>query len=107
MSRGKGCCCGSPGRACRRRIPDVIEEIRGEGLMQGIKLRVPDADFAAAARAEKLIVIPAGDNVVRMLPPLVISEDEIARRRLTPSRNAACALFRGAGHRRAAQGPEA
>jgi acetylornithine/N-succinyldiaminopimelate aminotransferase len=71
--------------------PDVIAEIRGEGLMQGIKLRVPNADFASAARAEKLIVIPAADNVVRIIPPLIVSEDEIREgvRRL----GAACAHF--------------
>lgn len=57
--------------------PEVIAEIRGEGLMQGVKLKVPNIDFAAAARAEKLIVIPAGENVVRILPPLVVSDEEI------------------------------
>ena len=59
--------------------------------MQGLRLRVPNADFAAAARAEKLIVIPAADNVVRILPPLIVSDDEIreAVRRL----GAACGHF--------------
>ena len=67
----------------------VIEEIRGEGLMVGLKLKVPPADFAEAALAEKILVIPAGDNVVRVLPPLVVTEEEIAEgvRRL----DAACA----------------
>ena len=60
------------------RHPGVIEEIRGEGLMVGVKLKVPPADFAGAALAEKLLVIPAGDNVVRLLPPLVVTEEEIA-----------------------------
>ncbi|WP_413991960.1 aspartate aminotransferase family protein [Labrys okinawensis] len=59
------------------RFPDVIEEIRGEGLMLGIKGRVTPAEFAAALRAEKLVAIPAGDNVVRLLPPLIITEEEI------------------------------
>ncbi len=57
--------------------PDVIAEIRGEGLMQGVKLKVPNGDFAAEARAAKLIVIPAADNVVRILPPLIVSDAEI------------------------------
>jgi acetylornithine/N-succinyldiaminopimelate aminotransferase len=57
--------------------PDIVVEIRGEGLIQGVKLTVPPADFAAAARDKKLIVIPAGDNVVRILPPLIVSDDEI------------------------------
>ena len=56
--------------------PKIIELVRGEGLMLGIKLRVNNGDFAAAARAEHLLVIPAGDNVVRLLPPLVIGEAE-------------------------------
>jgi acetylornithine/N-succinyldiaminopimelate aminotransferase len=59
------------------RFPNVIEEIRGEGLMLGVKTRVPPADFVAALRAEKLVAIPAGDNVVRLLPPLIIKDDEI------------------------------
>jgi acetylornithine/N-succinyldiaminopimelate aminotransferase len=69
--------------------PRVIEEIRGEGLMVGVKLKIAPADFASAALAEKLLVIPAGDNVVRLLPPLVVTEEEIAEsvRRL----DAACA----------------
>ncbi len=71
------------------RWPTVIEEIRGEGLMTGLKTRLPNTDFAAAAREEKLLTIPAGDNVVRLLPPLIIGEDETleAVRRL----DAACA----------------
>ncbi|MDB5594789.1 MAG: acetylornithine and succinylornithine aminotransferase [Hyphomicrobiales bacterium] len=56
----------------------VVELVRGEGLMIGIKLRVNNADFAAAARAEHLLVIPAGDNVVRLLPPLVIAENDVS-----------------------------
>ena len=67
----------------------VIEEIRGEGLMVGLRLKVPPANFAEAALTQKILVIPAGDNVVRLLPPLVVTEEEIAEgvRRL----DAACA----------------
>ncbi|HEX9168932.1 MAG TPA: aspartate aminotransferase family protein [Roseiarcus sp.] len=67
----------------------VIEEVRGEGLLIGLKLKVPPASFAEEALKQKLLVIPAGDNVVRILPPLVASDDEIAEgvRRL----DAACA----------------
>jgi acetylornithine/N-succinyldiaminopimelate aminotransferase len=60
------------------RYGNVIVEIRGEGLMLGIALRVPVNDFAAAAQAEGLIVIPAADNVARLLPPLIVGEKEIA-----------------------------
>jgi acetylornithine/N-succinyldiaminopimelate aminotransferase len=60
------------------RYAEVILEIRGEGLMLGIALRVSVDAFAAAARAEGLIVIPAAENVARLLPPLIIGEGEIA-----------------------------
>ena len=56
----------------------VIEEVRGEGLMAGLKLKVPPATFADAALERKLLLIPAGDNVVRVLPPLVVTGEEIA-----------------------------
>ncbi len=61
--------------------------------MLGSRLRVAVADFVAAARAEKIIVIPAGDNVARVLPPLIIDEEEIAEglKRLA----AACGRFEG------------
>ncbi len=57
---------------------EVIEEVRGEGLLVGLKLKVPPADFAQAALAKKILVIPAGDNVVRIMPPLVVTDEEIA-----------------------------
>jgi acetylornithine/N-succinyldiaminopimelate aminotransferase len=60
------------------RYPSLIEEIRGEGLMFGVKTRIPNGDFAAAARAEGLLTVLAGDNVVRLLPPLIIDESDIA-----------------------------
>jgi len=60
------------------RHPQVIEEVRGEGLMIGLKLKVPAAGFAALARNHRLLTIPAGDAVVRLLPPLVISDDELS-----------------------------
>ncbi len=89
---------GQLGLALRQRLaelkdgrPAIIEEVRGEGLMVGIKLKVPPADFAEAALAQRILVIPAGDNVVRLVPPLVVTEEEIAEgvRRL----DAACAAL--------------
>ncbi len=59
------------------RYPDIIEDIRGEGLMLGIKTRVPNGEFAAAARTEHVLTVPAGDNVVRILPPLTVTADEV------------------------------
>ncbi len=56
--------------------PDVFEEVRGEGLMLGIKCKVPNMDVIAAGYEQQLLTVPGGDNVVRILPPLVVSEDE-------------------------------
>ena len=55
----------------------IVSEIRGVGLMLGIALRIPVNDFAAAARAEGILVIPAAENVARLLPPLIVGEEEI------------------------------
>ena len=59
------------------RFPDIIGEIRGTALMTGLRLNVPNADFVAATRAQHLLCIPAGDNVVRLYPPLTISEADL------------------------------
>ncbi len=63
--------------ALKDQYPNVIAEVRGEGLLLGLKLNVTNTDFAVAARAEHMLVIPAGENVVRLLPPLIIDEPEI------------------------------
>src|SRR6202035_4134987 len=55
----------------------VIEEVRGEGLLIGMRAAVPMAQLVDALRAEKLLTVGAGENVVRLLPPLVVSEAEI------------------------------
>ena len=60
------------------RHPGIIKEIRGEGLFMGVKTSVPPGEFAAAARAERLLTIPAGDNVTRLMPPLIVTEDELS-----------------------------
>ena len=58
--------------------PDLVEEVRGQGLLTGIKVKVQPADVVKAAIAEKLLVVGASDNVVRLLPPLNIADEEIA-----------------------------
>jgi acetylornithine/N-succinyldiaminopimelate aminotransferase len=58
--------------------PSVISEVRGEGLLVGVRAGVPAGELVDALRAEKMIAVAAGDNVVRLLPPLIISEQEIA-----------------------------
>lgn len=59
------------------RHPSIIAEVRGEGLMLGLQAAIPNADLINFLRAEKLLTIPAGDNVVRLYPPLTVSEEEI------------------------------
>jgi acetylornithine/N-succinyldiaminopimelate aminotransferase len=61
----------------RDRYPDIITEVRGEGLLIGLKAGVPNGDLVAALRDEKLLTVAAGDNVVRLLPPLIIGEAEV------------------------------
>jgi acetylornithine/N-succinyldiaminopimelate aminotransferase len=60
------------------RYPAIIAELRGEGLLVGLRLLVPVAELVDALRAERMITVAAGDNVVRLLPPLIVSEQEIA-----------------------------
>jgi acetylornithine/N-succinyldiaminopimelate aminotransferase len=60
------------------RYPSIISEVRGEGLLVGVRAVVPAGELVDALRAEKMIAVAAGDNVVRLLPPLIISESEIA-----------------------------
>lgn len=55
----------------------VFEEVRGKGLMLGLKCRVPVADVLAANYAEHLLTVPAADNVLRLLPPLNISDSDM------------------------------
>ncbi len=58
--------------------PQVFEEVRGSGLMLGLKCKVVNADVVASGYAQKVLVVPAADNVVRILPPLNIGEGEIS-----------------------------
>jgi acetylornithine/N-succinyldiaminopimelate aminotransferase len=58
--------------------PNEITEVRGMGLMLGARVTTPNGEVVAACRKEGLLTVPAGDNVVRFLPPLIISEAEIA-----------------------------
>ena len=58
-------------------FPEIIADIRGIGLMLGLKCVALNTKVSAALRDQKVLSAPAGDNVVRLLPPLTISEDEI------------------------------
>jgi acetylornithine/N-succinyldiaminopimelate aminotransferase len=58
--------------------PQVFESVRGSGLMIGLKCKALNSDVVKAGYAEHVLTVPAADNVVRLLPPLNISDDEIA-----------------------------
>lgn len=66
------------------RFPERIEQVRGEGLMLGIRTVEPNTELAARLRELGLLTVPAADNVVRLLPPLVITREQI---------DTACALI--------------
>lgn len=59
------------------RHPDVLSGVRGFGLMLGLQLRGDAVAFTKAALDQGLLVVPAAENVVRLLPPLIVSDDEI------------------------------
>ena len=63
--------------ALAERQPHAIEAVRGAGLMLGLKCVVPNGEMVAALRGERLLTVPAGDNVVRLLPPLIIGSAEV------------------------------
>jgi acetylornithine/N-succinyldiaminopimelate aminotransferase len=82
------------------RHPGVLAEVRGEGLLIGLKAVVPSADLVTALRGQNLLTVGAGENVVRFLPPLIVTETEIedAVQRL----DRACTAFSGDQLKRAA-----
>ena len=81
--------------------PSIVESVRGAGLMFGLKTRVANLDFMAAARGAGLLTVAAGDNVVRLLPPLIVDESHVieAGKRL----DAACRALERAALAGAAQ----
>ncbi|WP_374636844.1 aspartate aminotransferase family protein [Paracoccus sp. (in: a-proteobacteria)] len=58
--------------------PDVFEAVRGQGLMLGLKCKPAPGDLVKAGYAEQVLTVAAADNTLRLLPPLTISDDEIA-----------------------------
>ncbi|MEO9777602.1 MAG: aspartate aminotransferase family protein [Sedimentitalea sp.] len=58
--------------------PDTFEAVRGTGLMLGLKCKATNLDVVNAAYDAELITVPAADNVIRLLPPLTISAEEIS-----------------------------
>ncbi|VAW21824.1 Acetylornithine aminotransferase [hydrothermal vent metagenome] len=60
-----------------QKYPDLVIDVRGKGLMAGMKIKPPIRDFVESLRSHKLLCAAAGDNVLRFLPPLIINEDDI------------------------------
>jgi acetylornithine/N-succinyldiaminopimelate aminotransferase len=59
-----------------KKYPGVVTEVRGSGLMIGLKVTPPNGDVVAALTRHGMLTVPAGDNVVRLLPPLTIGAKE-------------------------------
>lgn len=57
--------------------PDIFTELRGEGLLIGLRCLPPVADVTRALRDEGLLVAAAGENVIRLLPPLIVTESDV------------------------------
>ena len=60
-----------------REFPQVYEDARGMGLLQGLKCVLPQGEVQAACVAEGLMAITAGDNVLRLAPPLVVTDADL------------------------------
>ena len=60
-------------------FPDILGGVRGKGLMMGLECKVANTDMQAACVANDLLVVAAGDNVLRLLPPLIITADEVSK----------------------------
>jgi acetylornithine/N-succinyldiaminopimelate aminotransferase len=60
-----------------KRYPDIFVDVRGAGLMLGIKCSVPNTEMVNRLRAAGLLTVGAGDNAVRVLPPLIIEERHV------------------------------
>lgn len=60
----------------KERYPDVVADIRGKGLLIGLKLLTPNREFMQHARDQHLLIAGGGDNCVRLLPPLTLTLDE-------------------------------
>jgi acetylornithine/N-succinyldiaminopimelate aminotransferase len=82
------------------RHPTVISEVRGEGLLIGVKAVVPSGDLVVALREQKLLTVGAGENVVRFLPPLIVTEAEIEQS--VASLERACTALSGGPSKQAA-----
>ena len=61
----------------KEKFPNIIEDIRGKGLLKGVKLKVDNLRFMNLLFENKLLVVKASENVIRLLPPLTVNKSEI------------------------------
>lgn len=61
----------------KEKFPNIIEDIRGKGLLKGVKLKVDNLTFMNLLFENKLLVVKASENVIRLLPPLIVNKSEI------------------------------
>jgi len=61
----------------KKKYPEIIEEIRGAGLIKGIKMVVDNAKFIEKLMNEKMLTVKAEENVIRLFPPLIVSKNEL------------------------------
>jgi acetylornithine/N-succinyldiaminopimelate aminotransferase len=62
----------------KARFPSLIDGVRGQGLLLGLKLKGPTGEAVAALLDEKMLAVPAAENVLRIVPPLTVKDDELA-----------------------------
>ena len=60
------------------RHPGVIDEVRGAGLLIGLHCAVPNGELVGKLLEQGLLTVPAAENVVRLLPPLILDDAEVA-----------------------------
>jgi len=78
----------------KERFPEVIEDVRGKGLLLGLKLKPNNRDFMGWARdGQQLLIAGGGDNCVRLLPPLNLTLEEA--REAIEKLEATCEAARG------------
>jgi acetylornithine aminotransferase/acetylornithine/N-succinyldiaminopimelate aminotransferase len=65
--------------AVRSKRPSAVKEVRGKGLLIGVDLSVPVGDVLSACRERGLLVLTAGDNTLRLAPPLIVDEASVDR----------------------------
>ena len=87
------------------RYPDVIAELRGRGLLIGVKLVTNNREFMALAQEQRLLIAGGGENCIRLLPPLIMTMQEASE--AMEKFEAACAAARAQAQAKAAATVEA